>query len=204
MSDCARYGAAVRNGAPIRMLAQLRGRCREQQFVRNLCLGRVARDARGRVQRVPRAQWPQPSTQLPGADIRRGVRVSPMHRRSPVIDAVLGPLGPRGAPRAPGAQPGLEHKALWARHYVNPTTGRVDRQALSNRVLHEANQVRRHQQWSARRAGVRPGMPLVHELVYTLDGLAGLPAASQRSVRSLIQQTAQRAGVRAHVLNLDA
>ncbi|MCR5885860.1 hypothetical protein LRS03_24575 [Rhizobacter sp. J219] len=209
MPDCARFAAGVRHRKPPGRLALLRGQCREQQFIRDLCLGRIERDVQGRLRRVPRSRWGAAATAAAAAntDVRRGVRVTPTMRRSPIADAVFGPLGERGTGRNPGLQPALEHKSMWVARYVDPRTGRIDRQALRDRVLREANQVRRQQQWAGRppagRHEVRPGMPLEHELVYSLSGLAGLPAHAVRGVRSLIQHTASRAGVRSHILDMD-
>lgn len=209
MPDCARYASAVGRGVPPGQLGWFRGRCREQQYVRNRCLGRIQRDARGRLHRVPRNQWPPAAAAAAARDVRRGVRIIPSMIRSPIVDAIQGPLGPRGSGVPAGTQPGEEHKSMWVARYVDPVTGQIDRQALRNRVLREANQVARQQQWSRRAAPpgsrheVRPGMPRDHELVYSLDGLQGLPPQAVRGVRSLIQHTAARQGIRAHILDMD-
>jgi hypothetical protein len=211
LRDCARYGAAVQRNAAVTTQSRLRGQCREQQFVRNLCMGRVARDARGRIVRTPRAQWAQAAQQIAGRDIRRGVRVVPRStqgqvRRSPIVDAVFGPLGPMGASLPAGAAAALEHKSMWVPRYVDPMTGRIDRRALRDRVLRDAGQVHRQQRWARipeaapGRPRVRPGLPTENELVYTLDGLANLPPSALRAVQGIIRGAASQTGIRAHVL----
>lgn len=177
-------------------LAQMRGRCREQQFVQQMCLGRIATDARGRLQRVPRSRWPDPaSPTIAGNDLRHQVRAWPGSRRSPVVDAV--------SVRGPAQGTGLEHKSMALRAAMaDARTGRLRPQAadwLRQRVLEHAHQVSRQQNW-ARRPGGQAIVPPQIDLVYTLDGLAALPPLVQRQVASLIAQQSQRAGVRAHVL----
>jgi hypothetical protein len=176
-------------------LAQMRGRCREQQFIQQMCLGRIGADARGRLRRVPRPQWPAPSTAIAGRDIRHQLRAWPRSPRSPVIDSVV--------VRGPGSGVGYEHKSMAMRAAMaDARTGRLTPAAadfVRQRVLQHAHQVSRQQTWALRRGG-QPLVPPQLDLVYTLDGLAQLPPQAQRQVHSLIAQQAQRAGVRSHVL----
>lgn len=203
LPECTRYYAAQRQGAPGHVLGRLRGRCRERQFVRNLCLGRISRDTQGNLQRLPRSQWPNVNAQLAGADVRQGVRVLPRDRRSPVADAIIGPLGPQGLSRGMRRlrEPALEHKSMWVRHYLQG--GTLNQQALQARLQREFNQVVRQRNAANRLRGVRPGMPRQHEMVYSLDGLAGLSTQQQNQVRQLIQQAAAASGVRTHILAMD-
>lgn len=179
-------------------LAQMRGRCREQQFVHRMCLGRVAPDAQGRLANVPRSGWPDPAAAVAARDLRHQVRAWPGSRRSPVVDTVV--------MRGPGSGIGYEHKSMGLRAAMaDARSGRLTPAAaafLRQQVLQHAHQVSRQQNW-ARRPGGQVIVPSQLDLVYRLDGLSTLPPLAQRQVRSLIAQQAQRAGVRTHVLDMD-
>lgn len=206
LPECTAYYNAQRRGAPGWQLGQLRGRCKERQFVRNLCLGRIARDAHGRIQRVPRGRWPNVNTQLAQADVRQGVRVLPRDPGSRVVDAVQGPLGRQGRSRGMrrGAAPALEHKSMWVPHYLQG--GVLNLAALQRRLRREVNQVTDQQRQANLPRGVRPGLPRSTEMVYSLDGLAQVPASQQPQLRRLIREihrSTRGAGLTAHVLQAD-
>jgi hypothetical protein len=198
---CARWGLYARRvGAQPTQdqrtrLAQLRGRCREQQFVQQMCLGRITTDPRGRLQRLPRSRWLATTAPgIAGNDLRHQVRAWPGSRRSPVVDAIV--------IQGPGQGAGYEHKSMALRAAMADPRGRLTPQAaqwLRQRVLEHSHQVHRQTNW-ARRPGGQALVPPQVDLVYTLDGLGALPALAQRQVLSLIEQQSQRAGVRTHVL----
>ncbi len=188
LAACKRYAALVRHGRPQdRRVRQLRGLCREQQFVRALCLGQLARGTNGRLHRVP------PGAGGGNIDMRWQVRVQPDNRRSPVADAV--DVRNRVA---------YEHKSLYAPHYLlRDAAGRmtrVNRARLAERVALDAGQVRRQRGWGAR-AGRWSVIPagFRHELVYRLENPPLVPATRAR-MHEVIVATAARLGVRAHIL----
>jgi hypothetical protein len=207
LPECTAYYNAQRRGAPGWQLGRLRGRCKERQFVRNLCLGRIARDGLGRVRRVPRSQWPNVNTQLAQADVRQGVRVLPRDPGSRVVDAVQGRLGPQGRSRGMRRlpEPALEHKSMWVPHYLRG--GVLDLAGLQRRLRREVNQVQDTQRQANLPRGVRPGLPRRTEMVYSLDGLAQVPASQRPQLLQLVREihrSTRRAGLTAHILRADA
>jgi hypothetical protein len=193
---CNAYRNAVAANRSTRVLALLRGNCREKEFVRDLCRGRYRPDARGRL--IPQGQGGTPGA-LPVIDVRNQVRVQPVWRRSPVADVIVNP-GPNAV--------AYEFKSVYAPAYVEaiPAGGgvRIRREKLRNLVLRHVSQVHRQMNFARMRAGARhrpvPGLPARVDLVYQFEGLGTLPPDIQRGIRSFVAHIAQRADVRVHVL----
>lgn len=185
LSACKRYATAVRHGFPIRRQAKIRGQCREQQFVRALCLGRIVRDAQGRLRHEP----PRRINSNTMPNLLWQVRVAPDRRRSPQTDIV-----------DPTTETVYEHKSVFVPRYVSPISARRNYRPLRELIEKHAKQVHRQRTWSR-----SPSSPIPrhyrHELVYQLEDLARFPSDIRQRIRREIIQTARRMGVHAHVLS---
>jgi hypothetical protein len=189
MLACKRY-AALSSHYPAhdKRVFWARGKCREQQFVRQLCTGGIVRRG-GFLVVVP----PRSATVNPLRDIRWQARVQPDIRYGPVADVI-------------DIQDKViyEHKSMYIP--VHLRAGRI-LPSLAEAVRDHARQVRKQRGWAApatvRRDPSRQSvMPQgwTHELVYRLEDLPAAATLRQR-IREAIVNTARDMGVRAHVLS---